>query len=135
VFPAEYKLRILAEFEAATSPGQRGALLRREGLYHSHLLEWAKARDAGLLGGAANESGGGQMGGSAPAGTPPRRRGSRPGASTEERERDALRRENERLARELARTKAALEIMGKAHALLELLSESAEPTRDSKPTT
>jgi hypothetical protein len=132
VFPAEYKVRILAEFEAATAPGQRGALLRREGLYHSHLLEWAKARDAGLLGAG---SGGGQAGGSAPTGTPPRRRGSRPGASAEEHERDVLRRENERLARELAKTKAALEIMGKAHALLELLSESAEPMRDSKPTT
>jgi hypothetical protein len=48
-------------------------------------------------------------------------------------ENDALRRDNERLARELARTKAALDVVGKAHALLELLSESAEPEKRSKP--
>ncbi len=49
-FTAEYKLQILAEYEAA-KPGQRGALLRREGLYSSHLVEWRRARDAGALAG------------------------------------------------------------------------------------
>ena len=46
-----------------------------------------------------------------------------------------LRRQNEKLARDLARTQTALDIMGKAHALLELLSESAEPTREPGPST
>jgi len=41
-------------------------------------------------------------------------------------ENERLRRENEKLTAELARTKAALEVVGKAHALLELLSESAD---------
>ena len=46
---------------------------------------------------------------------------------------EALRRQNEKLAKDLARTQTALEIMGKAHALLELLSESAEETREPGP--
>jgi transposase len=46
---------------------------------------------------------------------------------------ERLRRQNERLARDLARSQAALDIMGKAHALLELLSESAEPAREQGP--
>ncbi len=56
-----------------------------------------------------------------------RRRG-RP--SVEQAEVERLRRQNEKLAKDLARTQAALEIMGKAHALLELFSESAEETRE-----
>src|SRR5712692_7312973 len=50
----------------------------------------------------------------------------RPGRSTEAVEIERLRRENEKLTVELTRTKAALEVVGKAHALLELLSESAD---------
>jgi transposase len=55
----------------------------------------------------------------------PRRR--RSGPSAEQTELERLRRQNEKLAKDLARTQAALDIMGKAHALLELLSESADP--------
>src|SRR5215213_1307675 len=44
-FTADYKQRILAEAEAAREPGQIGALLRREGLYSSHLAEWRGSRD------------------------------------------------------------------------------------------
>jgi transposase len=50
-FTAEYKLAIVAEYDALTEPGARGALLRREGLYHSHIIEWRRARDAGVLAG------------------------------------------------------------------------------------
>jgi transposase len=46
-FPAEYKLRIVREAEACTSPGELGALLRREGLYSSHLTTWRRQREAG----------------------------------------------------------------------------------------
>lgn len=47
---AEYKLRILAQVEACTQPGQIGALLRREGLYSSNLNSFRKQRDSGKLG-------------------------------------------------------------------------------------
>lgn len=50
-FGAEYKAQILAEYEAARSDGSRGAILRREGLYSSHVVEWRRARDAGALAG------------------------------------------------------------------------------------
>jgi len=48
-FTAEYKLAILKEADAASEPGQIGALLRREGLYSSHLVDWRRQRDAGAL--------------------------------------------------------------------------------------
>ena len=48
-FSVDYKLRILAEAEACTRPGQVAALLRREGLYSSNLTRWREQREAGLL--------------------------------------------------------------------------------------
>ena len=48
-YPAEYKRRILKEAEACTAPGSVGALLRREGLYSSLLVEWRRARGRGEL--------------------------------------------------------------------------------------
>lgn len=106
-FTAAYKAKILAEYDQA-GPGERGALLRREGLHTSHISEWRKTRDKGGRKELAPR----------PAG--------RPGRSAQEVENERLRSENEKLAAELARTKAALEVVGKAHALLELLSESAD---------
>jgi transposase len=50
-FTAEYKRRILKEADACTTPGAIGALLRREGLYSSHLVEWRRARARGELAG------------------------------------------------------------------------------------
>ena len=107
-FTAEYKLRILEEYEKAESPRERAALLRREGIYTSSISEWRRARDA-----AAAE-------------VIPESKPGRPARQAADAENERLRRENEKLAAELARTKAALEIVGKAHALLELLSESAD---------
>lgn len=52
-FTAEYKRKVLAEAEACTKPGEIGALLRREGLYSSHLVEWRRAREGGALAGLA----------------------------------------------------------------------------------
>ena len=48
-FTAEYKARILAEADACTRPGEVGELLRREGLYTSHLTYWRKQRRDGAL--------------------------------------------------------------------------------------
>jgi transposase-like protein len=133
VFRAEYKLRMVAEYDGASSAGERGALLRREGLYHSHIIEWRKARDAGTLVArpTADQSEAGQDKEDGQAAARRRRRV----PTGEQAEVQRLRRQNEKLARDLARTQAALEIMGKAHALLELLSESAEPTREPGPST
>lgn len=110
VFSPEYKLAIVTEYENAPN-GEKGAILRREGLYSSHVVEWARARDAGVLTGGATDSG-------APSKRPPK--------SAEQIELEKLRRQNEKLTSDLAKTRMALDIMGKAHALLEGLSESAE---------
>lgn len=110
-FTVEYKLAMVAEYDAASEPGAKGALLRREGLYSSHIIEWRRARDAGALAGAR-------------AGVADKPR--RPARSQADRDAERLRAENERLRAELARTKAALDVVGKAHALLGLISESAD---------
>ena len=91
-----------AEYDAADRSG-RGEILRREGLYPSHIIEWRKAAAAGSLSGL---------------GSKPRDR--------RERELQALRARAEKAEAELAKTRAALDLMGKAHALLETLSESAD---------
>ena len=52
-YTAEYKRRILKEADACATPGAVGALLRREGLYSSHLVVWRRARDRGELAGLA----------------------------------------------------------------------------------
>jgi len=48
-FTAAYKLRVVAEYDPLTEPGAKGALLRREGLYSSHVIEWRRAQQAGAL--------------------------------------------------------------------------------------
>ena len=48
-FTAAYKLRILKEFDACTQPREKGALLRREGLYHSNICTWSRQREKGEL--------------------------------------------------------------------------------------
>jgi transposase-like protein len=50
-FTAEYKRKVLAEADAITQRGELGALLRREGLYSSHLVEWRRLAKSGALGG------------------------------------------------------------------------------------
>jgi transposase len=104
-FTAAYKTRILQEYDQLQTGRERGALLRREGLYSSHLDGWRKSRDAAAANGLADK----------PAG--------RPGRSTEAVENERLRKENEKLTAELTRTKAALEVVGKAHALLECVAD------------
>ncbi len=113
-FTAEYKAEVLAEYDSwPKGSEERGAILRREGLYSSHISEWRKQAEAGAREGLARKS--------------KKRR------SAAEVELDKLRRQNERLARELEKTQTALEITGKVHALLEQLSESADTEPRSKP--
>ena len=108
-FSPEYKLAIVAEYENAPN-GEKGAILRREGLYSSHIIEWTRARDAGALEGTADS----------------RRPEKRPKCSVEAAELERLRVRNAKLEAELKTTRTALDIMGKAHALLEQVSESAD---------
>ena len=56
-FTLEYKRRVVREAEACKTPGAVGALLRREGLYSSHLAAWRAARDRGELAGGAKKRG------------------------------------------------------------------------------
>ena len=101
-FSTEEKLALLAAYDSC-DPGTKGEFARREGIYSSQLTEWRRARDAGTL--AARE----------------------PGASRrDQREIDKLEKRNKKLEAELERTRLALDIVGKAHALLEKLSESAD---------
>ncbi|WP_409370990.1 transposase, partial [Mycolicibacterium setense] len=110
--PAD-KLAHLAAYEQARSSGDGGAYLRREGLYSSQISEWRKQRDAGVLDGKPAGAKLGKL-------------------TAEQAEIARLKRELDKTNKRLSTTEVALEIMGKAHALLESLSESAEP--DSKPT-
>jgi len=113
-FSGEYKAEIVAEYDSwPKGSEQRGAILRREGLYTSHISEWRKQAEAGAREGLAHKS--------------------RKRRSADEIELERLRRQNERLAAELKRTQTALEITGKVHALLEQLSESADTETRSKP--
>ena len=117
-YPAEYRARVLAEYEAAPH-GQKSAVLRREGIYQTLVAEWAKARDA------------------AAAGTTYKRvRPARSTAQTESARAVKLEAENQRLTRQLAQTQAALDVMGKVHGLLELLCEhspQSPPETGTKP--
>lgn len=56
-FSAEYKAGILAEAQAASGKGAIGALLRREGLYSSHLVDWREAAERGVLEGMSKKRG------------------------------------------------------------------------------
>jgi len=94
-FSPEYKLAIVAEYENAPN-GEKGAILRREGLYSSHVIEWT--RDAGALEGVADS----------------RRSAKRPKRSAEAVELERLRARNAKLEAELTTTRTALDIMGKA---------------------
>ena len=105
-FTAKYKLEVLAAYEAA-EPGEKGAILRREGLYSSHIVEWRRARDAGALAALA-----------APRG--------RKRPDPRDAQIVALRREKERLEQELAKARFVMDVQSKLQALLETLSESED---------
>jgi hypothetical protein len=113
-FTAEYKAAILAEYEAAPTDGTRGSILRREGLYSSHIVEWRRARDAAILEGLAPK---------------PRPRTTTP----EQLEIARLRRRAEKAEAELAKARLVIDIQGKASELLgRLLAEGDEETRQPR---
>jgi transposase-like protein len=118
-FTAEDKLRYLAAYEKACETGEGGAYLRREGLYSSLMSEWRRLRDAGVLG--ADD---------AAVSRAPRRSG----LTAEQAEIARLKKELAQANSKLETTQTALDIMGKAHALLEQISESAdsEPKRGKR---
>jgi hypothetical protein len=55
-FTAQYKLEVLAAYDAA-GPGEKGAILRREGRYSSHIVDWRRSRDNGALAGRKRKPG------------------------------------------------------------------------------
>jgi transposase-like protein len=114
-FTAEYKLEILREAAACTEPGEVGALLRREGLYSSHLATWRALHEQGALGALG------------------RRRGRRK-TNPLEAENAVLRRRAERAEAELVKAHKVIEVQGKVSALLGVLLEpnSAPPALPSR---
>jgi transposase-like protein len=113
-FPAEYKRRILEEADRCTEPGQLGALLRREGLYSSHLSVWRKQRQLALQ-----------------AGLSPKRRGRKAkGKDPRVEENERLRRENQKLRQRLQQAEMIIEFQKKLSQLLGI-APSTPPT--SKP--
>lgn len=92
---------MVAEYENAPN-GEKGAVLRHEGLYSSHIIEWTRARDAGALTGGPAES------------TAPAMRVKR---AAEQVELEKLWWRNEKLESDLKKTRMTLDIVGKAHAL------------------
>jgi transposase len=112
-FTAQYKLEMLAAYDAAAD-GEKGALLRREGLYSSHIVEWRRARDAGALAGLA-----------APRGRPRR--------DTRDDRIVRLEQEKQQLEQELAKARFVVEVQAKLHALVETISESEAPEPGSTP--
>jgi transposase len=116
-FTGEYKLRMLREADAATRAGEIGAMLRREGLYTSHLTAWRKQRDTGAL-----------------KGLEPRKRGPR-GPSPDQVELAGLRRRLERAETDLKTARRVIEVQGNVSALLEdlLARKSATETDAPRP--
>jgi transposase len=107
-FSAREKLDHLTAYEAAcVAGGGGGAYLREQGVYSSQITEWRKLRDAGVL-----------------SGRKPGEKIGRP--SAEQAEIARLTRELDVTRRRLAKTEAALDLVGKAHALLEEFSERAD---------
>jgi transposase len=111
VFSPEYKLAVLAEYDACTESGEKGAILRREGLSSSLITDWRRQHRQGLLKANLGRTDGGRGG---------------PSLS----EVAKLRAENERLRKKLSQAEVIIEVQGKVHALLEEISKSAAPEDD-----
>lgn len=109
-FTAEYKKRILAEVDSAHEPGAIGALLRREGLYSSHLTHWRQQRDLGLA---------------------QHRRGPKPKHDPLSEEVRKLRQQNDRLTQRLARAELIIDVQKKVSSLLGISLATVDNDEDS----
>ncbi len=112
-YSAQYKLRIVQEADACTAPGEVGALLRREGLYTSHLTYWRKQRDAGALQALGRQRG-------------------RAKPNPLEAENARLRARAERAEAELSKVRRVVEVQGNVSALLGDLLESKGASRSTE---
>ena len=101
--PKNCKQKVLAQADAATESGAIGALLRREGLYSSHLTHWRQERNAGINKGLT-----------------PRTRGPKPHADPAAKEMQQLRRQNERLTDQLRKAEIIIDVQKKVATLLGL---------------
>jgi len=102
-YTGEYKQQVLAEAEAARGSGEIGAVLRRHGLYSSHLTKWRKERKTGILHGLA-----------------PQKRGPKSKANPLTVENQKLRRDNERLTDRLRKAEIVIDVQKKVAMLLGL---------------
>ena len=109
-FTAEYKLRIVEEAEAAKGTGGIGALLRREGLYSSHLVAWRRERQLAIQQALT-----------------PKTRGPKPKHDPNAEELHKLRRENQRLTESLRRAEIVIDVQKKVGALLGWPLPKADP--------
>jgi transposase len=107
-FSAEYKMRIVEEADRVTKRGEIGALLRREGLYSSHLDKWRTLRARGQLGALSATT-----------------RGRKPRDSKEE-EIERLRQENERLRARLEQAELIIDVQKKLSLLLGLTTDESQ---------
>jgi transposase len=105
-FTGEYKRRILAQLDGEQAPGDIGALLRREGLYSSHLTKWRREREAGILEGLS-----------------PQKRGPKSKSDPLADENQKLRRANERLTDQLRKAEIVIDVQKKLATLLRLSTE------------
>ena len=115
-FTADYKMRILRQADACRGAGEIGVLLRREGLYSSHLTTWRRQRDAGILSGLR-----------------PKRRGPKPMVPNPlQAEVERLRKETERLQRRLNQAELIIEVQKKISQILGIpLQEPSEKGGDT----
>lgn len=114
-FTMEYKLRILKEADAAKeTSGGVGALLRREGLYSSHLTTWRQERDAAVRQALA-----------------PKTRGPKPKLDAQQEELQRLRRDNARLTDALSKAELIIEVQKKVGSLLGWNLPKTDPEENS----
>jgi transposase-like protein len=113
-FSAQYKLRILNEYESLTEQGQKGAFLRREGLYHSNIHRWRQQRERGVLQGLSQK------------------RGRKPKKKDPEQKRiDELERENAKLRDQLKKAETIIDFQKKISEILGIPQNPDE--NDEKP--
>jgi transposase len=113
-FSAAYKLSVLEEADRCSSTGAIGALLRREGLYSSHLTVWRREREAGALAALA------------------RRRGRKAVLSAEQKRLASLQADNARLRRELEQARTIIEVQKKLCTLLGLPTAASAESSGSE---